>query len=149
MPEWPISPQSPRSICRCVAHSRRSNACVFGREICNFLMLHIKFSNINFLILMPLVLICGYSKRQFTMQYAEMTMTISQPLSTIQLPRMLRACTYAARCCALFGAANDTRSNSKSAVCAGLDMNPAGCTRMADATPIVVADFALCVRALI
>ena len=69
---------------------------------------------------------------------------IPHPLSTIQLPRMLRGCIYAARCCALFGAADDIRSQSKSAVCAGLGMSAVGCARMVDATPITVADLPLC-----
>ena len=69
---------------------------------------------------------------------------IPQPLSTIQLPRLLHACIYAALLCAFFGVSDDNRSKSKSAVCAGLDMNPAGCARMADTSPIATVDLPLC-----
>ena len=64
------------------------------------------------------------------MQYAEMTMMIPQPLSTIQLPRMLHVCIYAVLLCAFFGAADDTRAQSKSDVCAALDMSTADCNRI-------------------
>ena len=56
-----------------------------------------------------------------------MSIMISHQLSTAQLPRLLRSCIYAVLLGAFFGVVSDTRAQSKEAVCAALDMNPAEC----------------------
>ena len=52
---------------------------------------------------------------------------IPHTLPTIQLPRMLRGCIYAAFLCALFGVVADTLSQSKSDVCSALDLSVPEC----------------------
>ena len=56
-----------------------------------------------------------------------MTMMISHLITTIRLPRRLRACIYTALLCAAIGIVADARAQSKSQVCAALDMSTADC----------------------
>ena len=73
-----------------------------------------------------------FNKNKSTDSPLKWSMMISHPLSKIQLPRMLRGCIYVALLCASFGAADGTRAQSKSDVCAALDLSGAECSLITD-----------------
>ena len=54
----------------------------------------------------------------------------SYPLPVKRLQQLLCVCIYAVLLCAFFGAADDTRAQSKDDVCAALDMSTADCARI-------------------
>ena len=57
-------------------------------------------------------------------------MMIPRPLSTIQLPRMLRACIFAVLLCAFFGAIPDTLAQTKPQLCTALDLSTDNCSQI-------------------
>ena len=71
-----------------------------------------------------------FKKNNLTDSPLKWRLMTSHPLSKIQLQRLLRGCIYAVLFCAFFGAADDTRAQSKGDVCAALDMSTADCNRI-------------------